>query len=84
MSAAKSSLVASLLLLFWGCPFFDLPRIDAAIHTYEDSYFFSVNDAFIYRGGREGLFKSSNDDNYNDFSSDWGVKRPAGLVIFQV
>ncbi|CAL6317453.1 unnamed protein product [Bathycoccus prasinos] len=80
MSAAKSSLVASLLLLFWGCPFFDLPRIDAAIHTYEDSYFFSVNNAFIYRGGREGLFKSSNDDNYNDFSSDWGVKRPAGLA----
>ena len=62
--------------------FFDLPttRVDAAIHAYEDSYFFSVNDAFIYRGGREGLFKSSNDDDrYNDFS-DWGVKRPAGLA----
>ena len=26
------------------------------------------------------MFKSSNDDNYNDFSSDWGVKRPAGLA----
>jgi len=78
-SLAKASFS---LLCVWGCSpfFFDLvPRIDAAIHAYEDSYFFSVNDAFIYRGGREGLFKSSEDDDTYDFS-DWGVKRPAGLA----
>jgi len=77
--------IKSIIAFF--CPFFfslllslDLvPRIDAAIHAYEDSYFFSVNDAFIYRGGREGLFKSSEDDDTYDFS-DWGVKRPAGLA----
>ena len=66
-STVKSALVSasSFVLLFLGGPCFDrVPRIDAAIHAYEDSYFFSVNDAFIYRGGREGLFKSSEDDEY--------------------
>ena len=31
----------------------------AAIHDYHDDYFFAVGDAFIFRGGREGLFASS-------------------------
>ena len=51
--------------------------VRGAIHAYEDAYFFSVNDAFIYRGGREGLFKSSKEEYNGD---DWGVKRPGGLA----
>ena len=31
----------------------------AAFHDYHDDYFFAVGDAFIFRGGREGLFASS-------------------------
>lgn len=31
----------------------------AAFHNYHDDYFFAVGDAFIFRGGREGLFASS-------------------------
>ena len=31
----------------------------AAVHDYHDDYFFAVADAYIFRGGREGLFASS-------------------------
>ena len=46
--------------------------VRGAIHRYEDAYFFSVGDAFIYRGGREGLF-ASKEEYYGD---DWGVVAP--------
>ena len=50
--------------------------VRGAIHRYEDAYFFSVGDAFIYRGGREGLF-ASKEEYYGD---DWGVVAPGGLA----
>lgn len=31
----------------------------AAVHDYHDDYFYAVADAYIFRGGREGLFASS-------------------------
>ncbi len=31
----------------------------AAVHKYNDDYFYAVADAYIFRGGREGLFASS-------------------------
>ena len=31
----------------------------AAVHQYNNDYFYTVADAFIFRGGREGLFASS-------------------------
>lgn len=31
----------------------------AAIHPYNKEYFYSVSDAFIFRGGREGLYAST-------------------------
>lgn len=34
---------------------------DAAVHPYNDEYFYSVGDAFIFRGGREGLFESKSE-----------------------
>ena len=33
----------------------------AAVHPYNNEYFFSVGDAFIFRGGREGLFSSKSE-----------------------
>lgn len=33
----------------------------AAVHPYNTAYFYAVNDAFIFRGGREGLFKSQSE-----------------------
>ena len=34
---------------------------DAAVHPYNTEYFYSVGDAFIFRGGREGLFESKSE-----------------------
>ena len=31
----------------------------AAIHPYNKEYFYAVGDAFIFRGGREGLYAST-------------------------
>ena len=31
----------------------------AAVHDYHEDYFYAVADAYIFRGGREGLFASS-------------------------
>jgi len=31
----------------------------ASIHSYDNDYFFSVGDAYIFRGGREGLYAST-------------------------
>ena len=31
----------------------------AAVHTYNDDYFYAVADAYIFRGGREGLYAST-------------------------
>lgn len=31
----------------------------AAIHPYNKEYFYAVGDAFIFRGGREGLYSST-------------------------
>ena len=35
--------------------------VAAAVHPYADDYFYSVGDAFIFRGGREGLFESKSE-----------------------
>lgn len=37
------------------------PGCEAAVHPYNTQYFYAVNDAFIFRGGREGLFKSQSE-----------------------
>lgn len=31
----------------------------SAIHPYNKEYFYAVGDAFIFRGGREGLYAST-------------------------
>jgi hypothetical protein len=31
----------------------------ASIHAYDHEYFYSVGDAYIFRGGREGLYAST-------------------------
>ena len=31
----------------------------AAVHEYNDDYFYAVADAYIFRGGREGLYAST-------------------------
>ena len=31
----------------------------ASIHSYDNDYFYSVGDAYIFRGGREGLYAST-------------------------
>jgi len=46
-------------------------RVESAIHEYDRSYFFSAADAFIFRGGREGLFESR-----AEAVDDWGVVSP--------
>ena len=33
--------------------------VRAAIHPYNKDYFYAVADAFIFRGGREGLYAST-------------------------
>lgn len=33
----------------------------AAVHPYSGEYFYSVGDAFIFRGGREGMFESKSE-----------------------
>ncbi len=33
--------------------------VHSAVHTYRNEYFYSVSDAYIFRGGREGLYASS-------------------------
>jgi hypothetical protein len=33
----------------------------AAVHPYGGEYFYSVGDAFIFRGGREGMFESKSE-----------------------
>ena len=38
-----------------------LGAASAAVHPYNSEYFFSVGDAFIFRGGREGLFASKSE-----------------------
>lgn len=35
------------------------PAVHSAVHTYRNEYFYSVSDAYIFRGGREGLYASS-------------------------
>lgn len=31
----------------------------AAVHSYNSEYFYAVGDAYIFRGGREGLYSST-------------------------
>ena len=38
-----------------------VPTAEAAVHPYANEYFYSVGDAFIFRGGREGLFQSKSE-----------------------
>ena len=33
--------------------------VSASIHSYDNDYFFSVGDAYIFRGGRVGLYAST-------------------------
>jgi hypothetical protein len=54
-SLAATALAAAALLVA-------LPNVaDAAVHPYNNEYFYSVGDAFIFRGGREGLFESKSE-----------------------
>ena len=46
-------LAASILLLAAA------PSALASIHAYDQEYFYSVGDAYIFRGGREGLYAST-------------------------
>ena len=36
----------------------------ASIHSYNNDYFYSVGDAYIFRGGREGLYASTKEVRY--------------------
>ena len=54
VASAAFAAVAVLLAVF--------PTVtDAAVHPYNNEYFYSVGDAFIFRGGREGLFESKSE-----------------------
>ena len=37
-----------------------LERVAAAVHRYHGEKFFAVGDAYVFRGGREGLFARGN------------------------
>lgn len=37
-----------------------LERAAAAVHRYHGETFFAVGDAYVFRGGREGLFARGN------------------------
>ena len=52
--ARVSFLLAPLLLALAS-----LPAALASIHAYDSEYFYSVGDAYIFRGGREGLYAST-------------------------
>lgn len=49
----SASLYAVLLLAI------GVSTASAAVHQYNDDYFYAVADAYIFRGGREGLYASS-------------------------
>jgi len=51
----RSVLLAPLLLAGLAA----LPASLASIHAYDAEYFYSVGDAYIFRGGREGLYAST-------------------------
>ncbi len=36
-----------------------ISTVSAAVHQYNEDYFYAVADAYIFRGGREGLYASS-------------------------
>ena len=36
----------------------------AAVHKYNDDYFYAVADAYIFRGGREGLYASTREVHF--------------------
>eukprot|EP00976_Prorocentrum_cordatum_P051470 1039504-Prorocentrum_minimum.AAC.4 len=38
-----------------------LQLAQAAVHPYMNEYFYSVGDAFIFRGGREGMWESKSE-----------------------
>ena len=46
--------VTAILLLGTG-----ISTVSAAVHQYNEDYFYAVADAYIFRGGREGLYASS-------------------------
>jgi hypothetical protein len=39
----------------------------AAVHPYHGEYFYAVGDAYIFRGGREGMFASTQEVRPADF-----------------
>ena len=38
-----------------------------AIHPYNKEYFYAVGDAFIFRGGREGLYASTKEASLQSY-----------------
>ncbi len=36
-----------------------ISTVSAAVHQYNEDYFYAVADAYIFRGGREGLYAST-------------------------
>lgn len=48
---------------------FSTRAVFAAVHTYNDDYFYAVADAYIFRGGREGLYASTREalERWADF-----------------
>lgn len=61
-----AALAAALLLLL--SVMVDVPAARAAVHPYNGEYFYSVGDAFIFRGGREGMFESK-----SEAVDEWGT-----------
>ena len=59
----------------------------AAIHPYNKEYFYAVGDAFIFRGGREGLYASTKEvsgcrPNNDRLVLALSIERDEGLHTF--
>jgi hypothetical protein len=65
----KATAIASTLALLQLCS-----KVYAAVHEYDNQYMFSIGDAYIFRGGREGLYGSTKEalEKYGN----WGQIAP--------
>ena len=54
----------------------------SAIHPYNKEYFYAVGDAFIFRGGREGLYASTKEVSH-PFSQPWRDSECNAGSLFQ-
>ena len=54
----------------------------SAIHPYNKEYFYAVGDAFIFRGGREGLYASTKEVSHR-FLQSWRDSKCNAFIRYQ-